>query len=53
VDVAALAERFGGGGHHQASGASFQGPLAEVQERVLAAAREWLAGDAGRGTGDG
>jgi phosphoesterase RecJ-like protein len=53
VDVAALAERFGGGGHHQASGASFQGPLAEVQERVLAAAREWLAGDAGRRTGDG
>jgi len=44
IDVAALAQRFGGGGHHKASGASFEGPMAEVQERVLAAAREYLAG---------
>jgi phosphoesterase RecJ-like protein len=52
VDVAALAQRFGGGGHHKAAGASFEGPMAEVQERVLAAAREYLAGEGGRGKGD-
>jgi phosphoesterase RecJ-like protein len=43
VDVAALAQRFGGGGHHKAAGASVEGSMAEVQERVLAAAREYLA----------
>lgn len=53
VDVAALAQRFGGGGHHKAAGASFDGPMVEVQERVLAAAREYLAGDGGKGTGEG
>jgi phosphoesterase RecJ-like protein len=35
VDVAALAERFGGGGHRKAAGASLEGSLAEVQARVL------------------
>ncbi len=39
VDVAALAEQFGGGGHRRAAGASLSGDLAEVQARVLAAAR--------------
>ena len=42
VDVAALAERFGGGGHVKAAGASFDGPLAQAQETILAAARETL-----------
>ncbi len=42
VDVAALAEQFGGGGHVKASGASFDGSLAETQELVLAAARNVL-----------
>lgn len=44
VDVAALAERFAGGGHHKAAGASIDGPLGAVQERILAAARDYLAG---------
>ena len=44
VDVAALAEQFGGGGHVKAAGASFDGPLAETQELVLAAARRVLSG---------
>lgn len=43
VNVAELAERFGGGGHRKAAGASLAGSLADVQERVLAAAREVLA----------
>src|SRR5881398_2967787 len=44
VDVAELAHRFGGGGHRKAAGASLEGTLADVQGRVLAAAREYLNG---------
>jgi phosphoesterase RecJ-like protein len=44
VDVAEFAHRFGGGGHKKAAGASFEGNMAEVQETVLKAAREYLAG---------
>src|SRR5918996_473373 len=44
VDVAEFAHRFGGGGHTKAAGASFEGNMAEVQERVLGAARAYLAG---------
>lgn len=43
VDVAALAHQFGGGGHHRAAGASIDGPMAEVEAKVLAAARIFLA----------
>ncbi|HEX9726935.1 MAG TPA: DHHA1 domain-containing protein [Gemmatimonadales bacterium] len=43
VDVAELAERFGGGGHRRAAGASFEGTLAEVQHTVLQAARALLS----------
>jgi len=43
VDVAALAESFGGGGHRRAAGASLEGSLAEVQARVLAVARSVAA----------
>jgi phosphoesterase RecJ-like protein len=39
VDVAALAQRFGGGGHRKAAGASLKGSLADVQAIVLSAAR--------------
>lgn len=39
IDVAHLAERFGGGGHRRAAGASFDGTLPEVQATVLEAAR--------------
>lgn len=35
VDVAAVAERFGGGGHQCASGLSLPGPLSTAVERVL------------------
>ena len=44
VDAAALAQTFGGGGHHKAAGASLEGPIADVQARVLAAARKSLNG---------
>jgi len=42
VDVAAFAKPYGGGGHTHASGMSLTGSLAEVQEKVLGAAREFL-----------
>ncbi len=44
VDVARLAAQFGGGGHRRAAGASLEGPLPVAQARVLAAARDYLAG---------
>ncbi len=43
VDVAELARRFGGGGHAKAAGAAISGTMAEVQQQVLAAAREFVA----------
>ena len=46
VDVNAFARRFGGGGHARAAGALIAGKLAEVEERVIAAAREYLEGRA-------
>lgn len=45
VDVSALAEKFGGGGHRLASGARADGDLASVREQVIAAAEAALAGD--------
>jgi phosphoesterase RecJ-like protein len=42
VDVARLAERFGGGGHRLASGATINSTLADAEERVFAALREAL-----------
>jgi phosphoesterase RecJ-like protein len=39
IDVSKLAERFGGGGHRKASGASLEGPLRAAQHAVLDAAR--------------
>jgi len=42
VDVAALADQFGGGGHHRAAGASLAGTIADVEEKVLTAARVFL-----------
>ena len=44
VDSAALAQRFGGGGHHKAAGASLAGSLGEAQESVLRASRIFLNG---------
>jgi phosphoesterase RecJ-like protein len=37
VDVAKVAESFGGGGHRLASGAVIDGSMTEVQARVLTA----------------
>jgi phosphoesterase RecJ-like protein len=37
VDVSAVAARFGGGGHRNASGCTVPGPLADVKRRVLEA----------------
>jgi phosphoesterase RecJ-like protein len=42
VNVAAFAKPFGGGGHTKAAGLSLAGSLAEVQAKVLAAARQYL-----------
>jgi bifunctional oligoribonuclease and PAP phosphatase NrnA len=42
VDVSSLAIRFNGGGHKAAAGAEVSGSLADVQERVLSAARAAL-----------
>ena len=42
VDVAELAHEFGGGGHHRAAGASLAGSMADVEEKVLTAARRFL-----------
>jgi phosphoesterase RecJ-like protein len=42
VDVAILAEQFGGGGHKQASGATLTGSLQEAVQRVLTATRQAL-----------
>ncbi|RXZ76916.1 bifunctional oligoribonuclease/PAP phosphatase NrnA [Paenibacillaceae bacterium] len=40
VDVAAIAQLFGGGGHVRAAGCKLEGTLAEVSERVLEAVRK-------------
>ena len=42
VDVSAVARRFGGGGHAQASGCSIEGEAAAVRSRLLAAVEEAL-----------
>jgi phosphoesterase RecJ-like protein len=42
VDVAKVAEGFGGGGHRQAAGAVVEGSMAEVKARVLAAVQRAL-----------
>jgi phosphoesterase RecJ-like protein len=43
VDVARLAERFGGGGHRLASGATLHASLDEARARVLDAVRTTLS----------
>ncbi len=42
VDVAAFANRFGGGGHTKAAGIAITGSLPEVQASILEAARTYL-----------
>ncbi|MEE9614520.1 MAG: bifunctional oligoribonuclease/PAP phosphatase NrnA [Thermodesulfobacteriota bacterium] len=48
VDVAAVAETFGGGGHSHAAGCNLSGSLEEVRERVVSALKESIC-VAGRG----
>jgi phosphoesterase RecJ-like protein len=42
VDVNAFARQFGGGGHAKASGALVAGSLADVRDRVISAAHDFL-----------
>lgn len=42
LDVAQVAERFGGGGHRSASGCTLDGPLAVATERILSQLRTGL-----------
>ncbi len=42
-DVAQIAQAFGGGGHTAAAGATIQGDLEEVRQRVLKVTKEFLA----------
>lgn len=42
LNVAAIAEQFGGGGHKQAAGAVVRGPVATGLEKVLTAMRQGL-----------
>ena len=50
VDVNRFARRFGGGGHAKAAGALIAGSLDAVRDRVVGAAREYLA-DSREGVG--
>lgn len=43
LDVAAIAEQFGGGGHKKASGAMLPGPLFAARDTVLQAVRDALS----------
>src|SRR5438128_2269466 len=42
VDVCAICQKFGGGGHTLAAGARVRGSLAEVEEKVLEEIRDVL-----------
>jgi bifunctional oligoribonuclease and PAP phosphatase NrnA len=42
IDVAQIAESFGGGGHRSASGCTLEGPLAVATERILSQLRMGL-----------
>jgi phosphoesterase RecJ-like protein len=43
IDVAALAQTFGGGGHRRASGARISGPLPEIRRRIVESLLERIA----------
>jgi phosphoesterase RecJ-like protein len=42
-DVAAVAREFGGGGHHNAAGCSFECPLSEATDMVVERLKKCLA----------
>lgn len=43
IDVAEVARQFGGGGHRNAAGVTFEGDLAEAERQLVAALKECLA----------
>jgi phosphoesterase RecJ-like protein len=43
IDVAAIAERLGGGGHEHAAGCTLEGPLPRALDEILAELRQKLA----------
>ena len=47
VDVNRFARQFGGGGHERAAGAMIAGSLAEVRDKVVAAARTYVENGGG------
>jgi bifunctional oligoribonuclease and PAP phosphatase NrnA len=47
INVAAIAERLGGGGHENASGCTLDGPLARAREQIVAELRGALGGGQG------
>jgi bifunctional oligoribonuclease and PAP phosphatase NrnA len=49
VNVATIAEQFGGGGHENASGCTLDGPLPTAMERILAQLRSEMAAASVRG----
>ena len=53
VDVAGFAHALGGGGHAKAAGVAIEGSMAQVQEQILEAARDYLATLGGVGSGVG
>jgi phosphoesterase RecJ-like protein len=42
IDAAAIAERFGGGGHKNAAGAKIRGTVAEIEEKAISAFAPWF-----------
>jgi len=52
VNVAAIAERLGGGGHHSASGCTLEGPLERVLGDILALLRPLVADQTGKTVGE-
>ena len=53
LNVARVADHFGGGGHVAAAGCTLQGPLPTAVERVIEAARDELAAVLGQGASAG
>ena len=49
VDVAAVAERFGGGGHGNAAGCTLDGPLSHALDEILGELRGSVSGLTGNG----
>jgi phosphoesterase RecJ-like protein len=51
INVAAIAERLGGGGHENASGCTLDGPLARAREQILEELRAALLDEQALGSG--